>query len=70
VTVYVHDLAGVEISFLHIKWVEQDYPATAKDAAIAVIQPINCRVELIVGPDRGEKKFVRLEVMLGNGAND
>ena len=38
VTVYIHDLTGSEISSLHIKWIQEEHPATIKDTPIAVIQ--------------------------------
>src|SRR6202035_2089734 len=36
VTVYIHDLTSLEISRLHIKRVQEEYPATIKDTPIAV----------------------------------
>jgi hypothetical protein len=69
VTVNVHDLTGLEISCLHIKRVQEKHPATTKDAPIAVIQSIDRRIELVVAANGGQKKLVRLEVMLRDWAN-
>src|SRR5580704_14214511 len=37
VAVYVYDLTGLEVSRLHIKRVQEEYPAAIKDTSIAVI---------------------------------
>ena len=69
VAVYVDDLAGAEIPCFHILGVEKENPSAVEDPTIAIIQSIDRGVELIVATDGGEKKFVRLEVMLRDGAN-
>src|SRR5713101_5333077 len=47
VTVYIHDLTGLEISSFHIKRVQEEHPATTKDTTIAVIQSIDRGIELV-----------------------
>ena len=69
VTVYVHDLTGLEISCLHIKRVQEKHPATSKDTPIAVIQSIDRGIELIVAANGGQKKLFRFQVMLRDWAN-
>ena len=68
-TIYVHDLTGVEISGFHIQRVQEKHPATTKDTPIAVIQSIDRRIELIVAANGSQKKLVRLQVMLRDRAN-
>ena len=63
VTIDVHDLPGPEIPCLHIKRVEKDHPPAAKHAPIAIIQSIDCGVELIVAANGRQEKFVGLELM-------
>jgi hypothetical protein len=69
VTAYVHDLTGLEISCLHINRIQEEHPATIKDAPIAVIQSIDRGIVLIVAANRCQKKLVRLQVMLEDWAN-
>ena len=69
VAVNIHDLTGLEISCLHIERVEKEHPSAIKDASIAVVQSIDRGIELIVAANRGQKKFVRLQVMFRDWAN-
>src|ERR1700685_4112935 len=60
VTVYVDDLAGLEISFLHIKRVQEEHAAAIEDTTITVIESVDGGIELIVAANRCQKKLVRL----------
>src|ERR1700756_2105203 len=48
VTTDVHDLTGPQIPCLDIKRVQKENPSAAKDAPIAIIQSVDCGIELIV----------------------
>src|ERR1700688_3411110 len=69
VTVYVYDLTGLEISFLHIQRGQEQHPAAIEDAPISVIQSIDRGIILIVAANCGQKELVRLQVMFRDWAN-
>src|SRR5271163_4164388 len=69
VTTDVHDLTGPQILCLHIKRVQKENPPAAKDAAIAIIQSVDCGVELIVAANGRQQKFAGLQLMLRDWTN-
>ena len=59
-----------ETKRFEVSRVDEDDPTTAVHAAVAIVRPVDRRIELIVTPHGGEQQFARLEFVgrnrLGN----